>query len=267
MTTLTGFNACGDMAEETAGASRNAPRAMWQSVAWSCGLGLLVVIALAAGSQNPTNEANSGLGAVAQIFLDALPRSMALALLIWVILAQLLCVMSCITSGSRMFYSAARDDALPKWLHAVSRRTRVPVRGVWTMAIGSFVLGAPIYLGTTQFYAVTSFTATSLFIVYIVPTFLRLIHHRDFRPAAWRLRHPRLVGWIGFGYVCVAAVITLLPQTYPFMTLKTFNWAPVVLIAVVLVVLGYYAARGRKQYHGPKQFTPEEIERLETSVV
>ncbi len=267
MTTLTGFNACGDMAEETAGASKNAPRAMWQSVAWSCGLGLLVVIALAAGSQNPSDEANSGLGAVAQIFLDALPRSLALTLLVWVILAQLLCVMSCITSGSRMFYSAARDDALPKWLHAVSRRTRVPVRGVWTMAAGSFVLGAPIYLGTTQFYAVTSFTATSLFIVYIVPTFLRLIHHRDFRPAAWRLRHPRLIGWIGFCYVCVAAVITLLPQSYPFMTLKSFNWAPVALVAVVLLVLVYFAVRGRTQYHGPKQFTREEIEQLETSVI
>lgn len=267
MTTLTGFNACGDMAEETAGASRNAPRAMWQSVAWSCGLGLLLVIALGFGSQNPAAEASSGLGAVAQIFLDALPHSLALALLVWVILAQLLCVMSCITSGSRMFYSAARDDALPKWLHAVSRRTRVPVRGVWTMAIGAFVLGTPIYLGVTQFYAVTSFTATSLFIVYIAPTFLRLIHHRDFRPAAWRLRHPRLVGWIGLGYVCMATVITLLPQTYPFMTLKTFNWAPVALVLVVLVVLGYYAARGRTQYRGPKQFSREEIEQLETSVV
>ncbi len=267
MTTLTGFNACGDMAEETASASKNAPRAMWQSVAWSCGLGLLVVIALAYGSQNPTAEASSGLGAVAQIFFDALPHGTALALLIWVILAQLLCVMSCITSGSRMFYSAARDDALPKWLHTVGRRTRVPVRGVWTMALGAFVLGTPIYLGTAQFYAVTSFTATSLFIVYITPTFLRLIHHRDFHPAAWRLRYPRTVGWVGFGYVCLATVITLLPQTYPFMTLKTFNWAPVALVLVVLLVLGYYAARGRKQYRGPKQFSREEIERLETSVV
>lgn len=267
MTTLTGFNACGDMAEETSGASRNAPRAMWQSVAWSCGLGLLLVIALGFGSQNPSVEAGSGLGAVAQIFLDALPRSLALALLVWVILAQLLCVMSCITSGSRMFYSAARDDALPRWLHAVSRRTRVPVRGVWTMAAGAFLLGTPIYLGTTEFYAVTSFTATSLFIVYIAPTFLRLIHHRDFQPAAWRLRRPRLIGWAGFGYVCLATVITLLPQTYPFLTLKTFNWAPVALVAVVLLVLGYYALHGRTQYRAAKRFTAEEIERLETGVV
>jgi amino acid transporter len=267
MTTLTGFNACGDMAEETTGASKNAPRAMWQSVAWSCGLGLLLVIALGYGSQNSNAEAGSGLGAVAQIFLDALPRSVAVALLVWVILAQLLCVMSCITSGSRMFYSAARDDALPRWLHAVSRRTRVPVRGVWTMAAGAFLFGTPIYLGATQFYAVTSFTATSLFIVYIAPTFLRLIHHRDFRPAAWRLKHPRIVGWVGFGYVCLATVVTLLPQTYPFLSLKSFNWAPVALIAVVLLVLGYYALRGRTQFRAAKQFTAEEIEQLEASVV
>ena len=107
-----------------------------------------------------------------------------------------------------------------------------------TMTIGAFVLGTPIYPAATTFYAVTSFTAASLFIVYTAPTYLRLIHYRDFRPAAWRVRHRRLIGWIGFGYACIAAVVALLPQTYVLVTLKTFNWAVVAHVAVVLLALG-----------------------------
>lgn len=217
---------------------------------------------------NRSSLGSVAIGVYGRWFLDKPAGDpMCVPLLGRVIGAPLLYVTSCVTSGPQMLYIAVRGDALPRWLYAVSRRTRVPVCDVWTAAISAFVLGTPICRGSTEFYAVTSFTAASLFIMYVPPTFPRLIHHRAFRPAAWRPRHPHLIGWIGSGYVGITTVITLLPQTYPFVTLKTFTWPVVALVAVLLLVAGYYALRGRNQYQAAERFSIDEIEQLEASVV
>lgn len=268
--TFTGFDANGHKADETIGAAKTAPKAMTRAVELSFVGGLLLLISLSFAVQNLTSELGTAFPAVpAQIILDALPGSLAVTLLVWIILGQVMCTISCVDAGSRMVVGAARENALVanRFLHHFTARTRVPLRAVWVMAIGSFVFCVPGYFGLVWFYGVTAYAAIALFLVYVIPTFLRLIHPTRFTPGDFRLKHPRLIGWTAVGSIVLASIAAGLPLTPGFMHWTAMNWAiPGVLLLVLLVVAGY-VLRGRNVYHGPQQhITPEELAELEADL-
>jgi len=270
METVTGFDSPGHMAEETEAASRNAPRAMWTSVAWSCVLGLALIVTLAFATQNPAAEAASPLGAVPQILIDAIPqRGLVVFLLAAMALAQCLCVMSCQTSGSRMLYGAARDGAIPfsGCFFSTASRTNVPAHGVWAMAVFPALLVLLSLHSATLFVGVTAFTASTLFLVYAIPTLLRLIKGDRFVPGPWRLRRPRLVGWAAVVYVAVAVVLTSLPTGRPVLRWANFPWSPVGIGVLLLLLGGFYLRRGRREFHVPPQLTGLQAAEIDDAVV
>jgi amino acid transporter len=268
--TFTGFDANGHKADETLGASRVAPKAMTRAVELSFVGGLLLLVSLSFAIQNLDAELGTAFPAVpAQIILDALHGATGIALIAWIILGQIMCTISCVDAGSRMVVGAARENALVanRFLHHFTKRTQVPVRAVWTMTIGSFAFCVPGYFGLPWFYGVTAYAAIALFLVYVIPTFLRLIHPRQFIAGDFKLKHPYLVGWTAVGSIVLASIAAGLPVARDYMHWTTMNWAiPGVLLLVLLVFLGY-VLRGRTTYHGPQQhITPEELAELEADL-
>jgi amino acid transporter len=268
--TFTGFDANGHKADETLGASRVAPKAMTRAVELSFGGGLLLLICLSFAIQNLTTELGTAFPAVpAQIILDALPGSLAVTLIVWIIVGQVMCTISCVDAGSRMVVGAARERALiaNRFLHHFTARTQVPLRAVWVMTLGSLAFCVPGYFGLPWFYGITAYAAIALFLVYVIPTFLRLIHPSAFTPGDFRLKHPRLVGWTAVCSIVLASVAAGLPVDRDFLHWTTMNWAiPGVLLLVVLVLAGYMLV-GRDRYHGPQQhITAEELAALEADL-
>jgi amino acid transporter len=268
--TFTGFDANGHKADETIGAARVAPKAMTRAVELSFVGGLLLLVSLSFAIQNLTAELGTTFPAVpAQIILDALPGALAVTLIVWIILGQVMCAISCVDAGSRVVVGAAREHALlfNQYLHHFTPRTRVPLRAVWVMTIGSFVFCIPGLFGLAWFYGVTAYAAVALFLVYVIPTFLRLIHPTRFVPGEFKLKHPRLVGWTAVCSIVLASIAAGLPVARDFMHWTTMNWAiPGVLVLVLLVLIGYGLV-GRYRYNGPQQhITAEELAALEADL-
>ena len=270
--TFTGFDANGHKADETVGASRVAPKAMTRAVELSFVGGLLLLISLSFAIQNLPSELGTSFPAVpAQIILDALNGTgvLAVALIVWIIFGQIMCTISCVDAGARMVVGAARENALiaNRYLHRFTERTRVPLRAVWTMTIGSFLFCVPGYFGLAWFYGITAYAAIALFLVYVIPTFLRLIHPEQFTPGDFKLRHPYLVGWTAVGSIVIASIAAGLPVARDYMHWNTMNWAiPGVLLLVLVVLIGY-GLFGRSTYQGPQpHVSAEELAALEADL-
>jgi amino acid transporter len=268
--TFTGFDANGHKADETLGASRTAPKAMTRAVELSFVGGLLLLIALSFSIQNLNTELGTAFPAMpAQIILDALNGPLAVFLLVWILFGQIMCTISCVDAGSRMVVGAARENALifNRYLHHFTTRTQVPLRAVWTMTIGSAAFCVPGYFGLPWFYAITAYAAIALFLVYVIPTFLRLIHPDQFTPGDLKLKHPRLVGWTAVGSIVLASIAAGLPVARDYRHWSTMNWAIPGVVLLIVLVLAAYALFGRSTYRGPQQhITAAELAALETDL-
>lgn len=271
MYTMTGLDSPGHMAEETDRAAVTAPRAIVRAVLWSWILGFVIILALLFAMQHYASEASGGAYGVAPaaIIADAVGGVLAKVLIAWIIAAQLLCVMSCFTAMSRMFFACGRDHVFPfgPWLHSVSGRHNVPVRAVWVSAVLAFLLALPTAgHSLVLFYAVTGVASVALFVSYAIPIALRLRAGTAFSPdPGWRPRGGRRVGIVAVIYVAIAAVLACLPTVAP-ITLDTFNYTPVALLVTLLAVAGYFAMHGRATYRGPRRFTEAEITAIEADL-
>lgn len=263
--TMTGLDAPGHMSEETEHATINAPLAMVRSALWTWLLGLALILALLFAIQSYDSEAASSFGvAPASIMVDALPNTGATVLIIGLLLGQGFCLFACVTATSRQFFGAGRDSIFPlsKYLHSTWRRFRSPLAATWYAVVLMVVLGMFTFWSYFFFLALTALAACALFAAYIIPVALRLKAGDRFTPGSFKLRRPKLVGGVAVGYVSVFGLAALLPATFP-IARHTFNWAPVVLAATLVLVLVWFATRGRRTYTGTKQFTAEQIAEIE----
>ena len=71
---------------------------------------------------------------------------------------------------------------------------------------------------------------------------------RDFRTGAWHLgRWSALIGWIAVGWVVFIVHPLRAPGLRPG-TGDTFNYAPVAVLAVLLIATGFWIVRGRHHF-------------------
>ena len=72
-----------------------------------------------------------------------------------------------------------------------------------------------------------------------------------------------VIGWIAIVWVVFICIIFMLP-TYSPITLKSFNYTPVAVLAVIGFAGIWWAISARKWFKGPKvQGTPEELAEIE----
>ncbi len=192
--TLTGYDASAHMTEETHQADVSGPNGIWKSVVYSVIFGWILLIAVWAAVQGKTGYDNAlgfqlqtaNIAAPAQIFLDALGTGTTIFVMLIIMGAQFFCGMASVTANSRMIYAFSRDGAVPgsRFWHKINKRTRTPTNSIWLAVVAAWLLVAPAYWrgSVVAYFAVTSIAVIGLYIAYVIPTFLRLISGRRFRP-------------------------------------------------------------------------------------
>jgi len=133
-----GFESAGDISEETKDAGRKVPRAMRLAVIWGGIASLVLTAALllavpGGGAKGVTAAVKGGV----PFILGQLPSGVQDFLLLMIIFAFFSCGTSIQGAGSRLAFSYARDQALPRssWISRVHPRFGTPVNALIAGAV------------------------------------------------------------------------------------------------------------------------------------
>jgi amino acid transporter len=133
-----GFESAGDISEETKDAGRKVPRAMRLAVIWG-GIASLVLTAglLLAIPGNGAKGVSAAVNGGVPFILGQLPSGVQDFLLLMIIFAFFSCGTSIQGAGSRLAFSYARDQALPRssWISRVHPRFGTPVNALIAGAV------------------------------------------------------------------------------------------------------------------------------------
>jgi len=269
--TITGFDACAHVSEETRGASTAAARGLWQSIFYSAigGWILLLAFLFAATDVNAINEAFGFSGA---IFTSALSTRLARTVLAISTVGQFFCGMSCITSCSRMLYAFSRDGAVPGWrLWSKVDRNRTPVNAIIGSAVAGLILTLPaLYKSSagvpTAFYAVVSVAVIGLYLAFLIPIALRLRMGDSFQPGPWTLGAKyKWMCWVSCIEIVAISIYFILP-TVPAgvpgnadFSWTAVNYAPLAVGAVLLGVWGWWLLSAKNWFTGPRRTVDETV--------
>jgi amino acid transporter len=263
MYTFTGYDASAHLSEETEGASMAAAKGIWRSVFYSALVGWIVLLALlfAATHVNAINGAN---GTAQSVIETALSSAAAKAVLIISTIGQLFCGLGCVTGASRMVFAFSRDGAVPG--HNLWRRVnkqRVPTWSVLFVIAFALIITLPAIKGnhagtTVAFLAVTSITTIGLYIAYTIPVFLRWRLGDTWQPGPWTLgakyKWVNLIAVVWVVFCTILFCVPFSPAAVPFkhgFSWSAFNYAPLVTIAVLIVVEAWWHFSAKNHFRGP----------------
>lgn len=242
--TITGFDASAHTSEETVGASRTVPKAILQAVVLSAVFGWFMVCAIVLGAPKMDAAAAQGSNVFFAV-MEALPKTLRIALYVGVVIAQYLCGLATVTSSSRMTYAFARDGGLPasNRLKTVSHRFRTPAVAIWVVSILSIVF--TVY--TPVYSTITAVCVIFLYISYGLPIALGLFAYGR----TWKQMGP----WsIGKAYRIVAAICVCWCCGLLYIGVQPPNdkalW--IILGAVALTAVVWFAYE-RRHFEGPPQ--------------
>jgi amino acid transporter len=141
LTTLVGFDAAANLAEEAKDPFRSVPRAIVGSVVAASVLGLLFLIALTVAIDDMA-KVSASESPVVVIMRDQLGPFMERALLIAIIFAFFGAGMVTLATGSRIVYAMARDSRFPghKVMRRVDPRTQTPIPATLLIVVIGIVL-------------------------------------------------------------------------------------------------------------------------------
>jgi amino acid transporter len=281
--TITGFDACAHLSEETSSASTAAAKGIWQSILYSVigGYILLLSVVFAIPDDASGNPDNAGVGAggVAYIFNTVLGQDWAALVLFISASAQFFCATSCMTSASRMTFAFSRDGAIPGsgWLRTLTAK-RVPANAVVMVAIVAALVTLPalleVNLGTAEepliipvaFYAVTSIAVIGLYASFAIPIWLRWRHGDRFEVGEWN--NGAKYKWLNLIAVAEIVVVSLylmmpfVPGAVPFsddFSWKFVNYAPIVTVGALLVLTVWWKVSAKNWFTGPKHTIDEAV--------
>ncbi|WP_210493607.1 APC family permease [Patulibacter sp. SYSU D01012] len=139
--TIVGFESAANLAEETKNPARVVPRAMLQGVLVSTGAGFLFLVALTLAIPNVaqiTASDTPGAAIMTAHFGEVFTR----ITYAFISLAQFVCGLTIMTSGSRLVYAMSRDRRFPghQVLGRVSPKTGTPIAATILILAGGIVL-------------------------------------------------------------------------------------------------------------------------------
>lgn len=225
LTTLTGFDAAANLAEEAKDPYRSVPRAIVGSVVAAGVLGLLFLIALTVAIPDIGRISRSG-EAVAQILKEQLGPLVERMLLVAITFAFFACGMVVLATGSRLIYAMSRDGRFPfhRLMRQVNTRTQTPVPA--TLLI--FAAGVLLMIGMPGKALLALITASTIMPVLIyaatVVLYLAVRRKLDRKEGAFDLGRFELP-------IAVSALVWLVAATFVLVT-------PKVALIPVFIVLG-----------------------------
>jgi len=261
--TITGFDACAHVSEETKDAATSAAKGLWRSIAYS-GIGGWILLLAFLFAATDVNEINKQLGSASAIFTTALSPGLAKTVIAISVIGQFYCGMSCVTSMSRMTYAFSRDRGIPgSKLWSKVNKNRTPVNAIIMGCTAALIITLPaLYKSPTgtpvAFYAVVSIAVIGLYLAFLIPIYLRLRMGAAFRPGPWTLGGKyKVLGWIAVIEIVVISIYFIMPLAPAGVPgNKAWDWtavnyAPLAVGAVVILVGGWWALSARKWFTGP----------------
>ena len=271
--TITGFDSCAHISEETHGAADNAAKGVWRSIFYSAIFGwvLLLAITFCATNVDAVNKDAAGGAYVAvSILQHALDTGWFKLVLVISTVGQLFCGAACLTSASRMCYAFSRDGAIPgSRIWSKVNAARIPFNAVLFMAVCGLVITIPAYWPASNgvpvaFFAVVSIAVIGLYIAYVIPIYLRWRMRDEFEPGPWTLgRKYKWMNPFATVWVAIITVIFILPTNpggVPWndeFDWKLVNYAPLVTGAVILAVAIWWLLSARNTFTGPRHTIAE----------
>jgi amino acid transporter len=273
--TITGFDACAHLSEETASASMGAAKGIWRSIFYSALGGyillLAVVFAVPNNADGVADDAGVGGGGVAFIFSGALGTNWATFVLFISASAQFYCATSCLTSASRMTFAFSRDRAVPgSQLWSKLNAKRVPANAVMGVAVAAAIVTLPalieVNIGTKAepliipiaFYAVTSIAVIGLYVAFAIPIWLRWKIGDAFEAGAWnngaKYKWMNLIAVAEIVIVSLYLMMPFVPGAVPFsddFSWKFVNYAPIVTVGALLLLAIWWQVSAKKWFKGP----------------
>ncbi|KAB8190688.1 amino acid permease [Nonomuraea phyllanthi] len=264
--TITGFDACAHVSEETQGAARSAARGLWQSIFYSAIGGWILLLSFLFAATN-VDEINKQSGFVGAIFETALSSGWATAIFAISTIGQFFCGMSCVTSMSRMTYAFSRDGAVPGW-RAWSKvdRNRTPVNAIIAGCVVAALITLPALYAppglTTPvaFYAVVSIAVIGLYLAFLIPIWLRLRMGDAFKPGPWTLgRKYKALCWIACVEIVVVSIYFIMPFTPAGVpgnkdfAWTSVNYAPIAVGVVLIGIALWWGLSAKHWFKGPRR--------------
>jgi amino acid transporter len=190
--TIVGFEACGNLAEETDQPERVVPRAMWTSVLLSGVLGFLFLIAISTATWDIPLLTSSGTP-VADIVKHVLGSVIGKIFLVLVFFSIFACGLVIYITASRVAWAMSRDERFPGWrtMRRVSTSYRTPL--IATVVVGAILEVVLAAFATSTGVLFKLFSAATLMpaIIYLITVILyvlarhKLPAERGFNLGAW----------------------------------------------------------------------------------
>ncbi len=265
--TITGYDACAHLSEETKEAGMAAAKGVWRAIFYSAigGWILLLCFLFAATNVDAINKNPFGYIVIA-VFQTSLGLTAFKIVMIISTVGQIFCAGSGMTSASRMTYAFSRDHAIPGWqLWSKVTASRAPRNATMFIAVTCAIVAIPALKGNSAnapiaFFALTAITVIGLYIAYIIPIFLRWRMGDAFVPGPWTLGNKyKWMAPIAIVEVIAACVYFSLPFGPPGIPgKKGFAWdngyvqyAPVLVATVMLFVGIWWLVSAHNWFKGP----------------
>jgi amino acid transporter len=274
--TITGFDSCAHISEETHGAADNAAKGVWRSIFYSAIFGWIILLAITFAVQDVpaiNKAADSGSYVSVAILQQALSSSWFKLVLVISTVGQIFCGAACLTSASRMCYAFSRDGAIPGWrIWSKVNARRVPAAAVVFMAAIGAIITIPAYFPSNNggvyvpvaFYAVVSIAVIGLYIAYVIPIYLRWRQGDAFVAGPWTLGNKykwmNPIAVIEVAIICVVFILPTLHSGVPWnddFTWKSVNYAPLVTGGMLLGITIWWFSSARHTFTGPRHTIAE----------
>ena len=233
LSTLVGFDAAANLAEESKNPYRDVPRAIVGSVVAAGVLGLLFLVALTVAIPDIARISNSG-AAVATILREQLGPLAETSLLAVVTYAFFACGMVVMATGARLVFAMSRDARFPahRLMRRVDPRTRTPVPATLLILAGGILLMVALP-GDALLQLITASTILPV-LIYAATVVLYLAVRRRLgrREGAFDLGRLELpVAIAALAWLCIALFVLVAPPE---------AWVPVLIVGGLLVLGGAF---------------------------
>ncbi|TPX34378.1 hypothetical protein SmJEL517_g02995 [Synchytrium microbalum] len=265
--TFSGYDSAAHLAEETGEVSTRGPKAILGAILLCFPIGwitiALVLSAIPPALYDSISAAPNTTSTVVDIFVGSVGNKGAIVLNVIMLFIALTCTYSLQATHMRQSFAFSRDAGLPfsHYLHYVDPKTQIPSRILGVLAVIDFLILLPLLQSLVFFSAVNSIGVIGTYICYGLPIGLRFARAHNFPKGPFNL------GWwgipnaaISLAYLIVASIALILPTSnvpLPPDTavgdyLQLFNWAPVMVGGLLIILSIAWVAGVGKTFKGPK---------------
>ncbi|MEO8518862.1 MAG: APC family permease [Dermatophilaceae bacterium] len=282
-----GFEAAGDVAEETVNASRQVPRAMRAALLYG-GIASFVLVAgllLATPSDAKGYAAATSFAGGIPLILSQLPQWLQNFFLVMVIIAFFSCGTAVQGAGARLAFSYSRDGALPGsgWMRRISPRFHTPSNALIVGALVPLLFTLLVNInpskdvhilwftfpqGINALTALVSFGVSGIYLSFLLTVIGSMIARaRGWQPeGSFRLtRWAWPVSIVAAAYLALMLINVIAPTGLgsPRGALFNLDWITLMVMVVIVVVgaIYFFIARPDRQLGAQQPSTMEEAGR------